>query len=497
MNSLILPFLLPFLAGVIGFLDRKPSIFRRFYFSFFFLAQIGASFYLLVSTYYDFPLTLFIGSWPPPASIVLMGDSLSISLSLMSAILAFITLLFSFFEFPLENEPSMRLPFFAILNTGIQLAFLTGDLFNFYVALEILLASSYALMCLESAKEKLKHSFPYIAINLIGTSLFLLGIGITYSQAGTLNMADLAIFFASNTYEPLVRVGLLLIVFVLLLKAAVYPLCYWLPESYPIVSFSTASFFSAILTKVGLYGLIRLFNTLLGEIPFEFSEILLFLSGLTMLIGVLGALSKDTLKEILSYHSISQIGYMIFVITNPSRFGIEATLFFMFHHSFVKASLFLIGGAAAQGVKTEKIYLMGGVYDYSPFLSFLFFLQALSLAGLPPLSGFWVKYFSISSGVAKEQYGTVTIALITSLLTLISMIKVWHYAFWTKKRFRDWSKFPYTSAVRGMSLLSLALTLITLTMGFYVEGWFRFFDKISVELLDREQYQKAVLPERF
>jgi multicomponent Na+:H+ antiporter subunit D len=326
-----------------------------------------------------------------------------------------------------------------VLLLGVNWSFITGDLFNLFVAYEVMLIGSYGVMMVGASKQQVRQTMKYISINVIGSTLFVIGCGLVYATLGTLNMADIALRSAQLEGERaalLTAVSMLLMV-VFALKAAAFPLFFWLPDSYPIVPAGMNGYFAGLLTKVGVYSLLRMFVLCFRQPGAELVlEVLLVLSGFTMLFGVLGAMCQWEVRKILSWHIISQVGYMVMGIglaasgADIAQAAVAATIFYIVHHIVVKSSLFLIGGIAGRVSGSQEIREMGGIIGLAPGVAGLFLVAAFSLAGMPPFSGFFAKLVLIRAGLAGGHSVIVLVSLVTSFLTLYSMSKIWSYAFW-------------------------------------------------------------------
>lgn len=428
MISVIFPIIIPLLFAIASGLCRKDHWLTT-------LKVTGSSLHTMVSAFLLWSclqgqiLVTVIGDWLPPYGIVLAADLFS-SLFLFTISLIFLaTNIYGIVEGGKETH-MLRIPLIFILQSGISLSLLTADFFNLFVSFEMMLVASYALVTLELPEKNLKWAFSYLLINLIGTLGFLCAAAMIYGYTGHLNMAALSELLKDQNNNPLLLGWGYLLLGVFGLKAAIFPLFFWLPKTYSHLPPSLAALFAGSLTKVGIYVLIRVFVVLLPAPLGNLNTILLVISTFTMILGVLGAVSCTTIRGILSYHIISQIGYMILGLSLYTPLAIAAALLFIIHNIWVKVSLFLIGGVAAQASGTDDLKKMGNLSLAMPWLAASFLIQAFSLAGLPPLSGFWGKYLLVLETIKMENYFTAAIALLTSWLTLFSMIKIWIGAFW-------------------------------------------------------------------
>jgi len=380
-------------------------------------------------------VVLRMGDWPAPYGIILVADVLSLTMVALTMTIALAVTLFSLPTVDTGRQDHFYYPLFFILLMGVNGAFLTGDIFNLFVFFEILLIASYALMVLGSEAGQLRETVKYLVINLIASTFFIVGLALTYRTLGTLNMADLALRIQILPgSSPLVTVLALVFLFVFGTKAAIFPLYFWLPGPYFPPPAGICTFFAGILTKVGVYAIFRTFTLIFRHEPSVTHELLLALSACTMILGVLGAISQMDMKRILSYHIISQIGYMILGIGLFTPQALAGALFYIVHHVIVKSALFLVSGVVLETTGTTSLKAVGGLQARSWALSALFLIAALSLAGLQPFSGFFSKLIILQAGVATGRYGYVGVGLLGSLLTLFSMLKIWNGIFWGEER---------------------------------------------------------------
>jgi multicomponent Na+:H+ antiporter subunit D len=433
-------------------------------------------------------LVSMMGNWPPPFGIALVADLLSTIMVVLSATMGLTVLLYSFGDINRRREQWGYYPLFHLLLMGINGSFLTGDLFNLFVFFEVMLIASYVLLSLGGEPGQLQESFKYLVLNLLASTVFVASVGILYSVTGTLNMADLSLKIAQTEHSGLMTALSMLFLFVFGAKAAIFPLFFWLPDSYPEPPTAVSAIFGGLLTKVGVYALIRTFTLLfVHDIAFTHGFILL-LAALTMIIGVLGAIVQNHFKRILSYHIISQIGYMILGLGLYTPLALAGSVFYIIHHITVKTALFLVSGITERATGTQELKEMGGLLNTHPLVATLFLLAALSLAGMPPLSGFFAKLALLTAGVQEGQYVYVSVALFGSLLTLVSMSKIYVYVFWGEEKPKR------TRTVRHLDLLlpTAFLVLITVLLGLMGEPVFALAQQTATQLFSRETYIHAV-----
>jgi multicomponent Na+:H+ antiporter subunit D len=490
-NSVAWPILLPIVTALFCLLIGRASRWRRYFVACSAGVQVVFAALLTAQVIGREPLVMLVGNWTPPLGIVLVADGLAGIMLCLSATVALACILFSYAEIPLAAEQPLRLPLVQFIVAGINLTFVTGDLFNLFVAFEIMLIASYALLTLEANDRDIRQAFPYLAVNLFSSSLFLAGAGLAYAIFGTLNLAQISQRAAEMPGNPGVLLVAVLLTVVFGVKAGIFPLYYWLPNSYPILPFSLGALYSGMLTKVGVYVLLRMLCTVLPHTLDPLHALLAWLAGLTMIIAVLGAISRNFIRGILSYHILSQIGYMVLAIGFFTPLAIAGCIFYIIHHIIVKSSLFLIGGAAMFYNRTDNLARMGGLWKVSPWLGVAFLLQAFSLAGVPPLSGFWGKYIIVLVGLDQERFWLVAAAIVASVLTTMSMLKIWFGAFWQDVP-ENGALLEKAAPAQAMTVVICGMTALSLSIGFGAEYVMQLSQAAADTLLDQEQYRHAV-----
>ena len=480
-----LPILLPMLTAIVLLLAGRRR-WRRWLVALSAAVQLGVALVLAYGAYGQPPQVLALGGWAAPYGIVLVVDLLAAIMLALGALTALAAILFGLAELPTEDENPLRLPLIQFLVTGINLAFCTADLFNLFVAFEVMLIASYALLTLEADDWDIKQAFPYLALNLVGSTLFLVAAGLTYGMFGSLNFALIAERADAMAGTPQLTLLALLFLTVFGMKAGVFPLFYWLPNSYPILPSPVAALYAGMLTKVGVYVLLRIFGQVLPPDLSLPHLLMAWLAAATMIFGVLGAVSRNFIRGILSFHILSQIGYMVLAIGLFTPYALAAAIFYIIHHIVVKSTLFLVGGTVVVLNRTDDLEKTGRLWLATPVLGVIFLLQALSLAGIPPLSGFWGKYMIIVEGIRQQEWVLVFCALLAGVLTLFSMLKIWNGAFWasTSKEGvhvedRRW---------RPMAAVAGGMTVVSLGIGFGAEFFLRVAHEAARQLLDRSAY---------
>ena len=427
---LILPLLIPMTVAIISMLAWKSRRAQRI------LSVIGTALLfvsglmLLESVWQDGIQAAQMDDWPAPFGITVVADLFSAIMVTIAGFMGLAVAVYSLATMDRQREAFGYYPLLHILLMGVCGAFLTGDLFNLYVWFEVMLMASFVLMALGGERAQMEGAIKYVTINLIASAMFLAAVGMLYGVMGTLNMADLAQKLRDTPHLDLLTTIAMLFLIAFGIKAAVFPLFFWLPASYHTPPVAVSAIFAGLLTKVGVYALIRVFTLLFVQDVAYTHTIILAIAGLTMITGVLGAMAQNEFRRILSFHIVSQIGYMILGLGFFTPAAVAGSIFYIIHHIIVKTNLFLVSGVVHRLRGTYELQKLGGVYAASPALSILFLIPALSLAGLPPLSGFFAKLTLVQAGLETQQYVLVATALGVGLLTLFSMTKIWAEAFW-------------------------------------------------------------------
>ena len=492
--ALGLPIFIPFVAGVLAFLLRSNEA-GKWVSVGGAVATLAASIYLMALVLAEGHVAGQLGTWVAPFGITLVADLLAAVMVLITAITGLAVAIYALGE---VSERLERLGYHALYNfliAGVCGAFLTGDLFNLYVWFEVMLIASFGLLVLGGSREQIDGGIKYVALNLVSTIMFLAGIGLVYGMTGTLNMADLAGAMAEVENQGLVTVVAMMFMVAFGVKAAMFPLFFWLPASYHTPLFSVSAVFAGLLTKVGVYALMRMFTLIFtGDVGFT-HEVLLWASALTMLTGVLGAAAQTDFRKILSFHIISQIGYMTLGLAIFTPLGIMGGVFYLVHHIIVKANLFLIAGLGGRLAGGTDLNRIGGLYKSSPMLGALFIIPAFSLAGFPPLSGFWAKYLVVKASLEIEAWFIAFIALLVGLLTVFSMTKIWAEAFWKPHPDKVEPHFGrVTKPVLWASLTPIiGLAVLTITIGLGPQPFVEFAERAAAQLLDPSEYVETVL----
>jgi len=498
---LVLPILIPLATAALSFIVWRRGSLQRLLGVLGSAGVLAVSILLLETVRRDGIQVSAIGGWPPPWGITLVADLFGAIMVAVTGLMGLAVAVYSMASIDRRREAFGYYPLYNVLLMGVCGAFLTGDIFNLYVWFEVMLMASFVLLALGGERGQMEGAIKYVTLNLIASAVFLAAVGLLYGVAGTLNMADLAVKLREAPRPGMVTVLSVLFLVAFGIKAAVFPLFFWLPASYHTPPVAVSAIFAGLLTKVGVYALIRVFTLLFTQDPGTTHSMILVVSGLTMVTGVLGAVAQNEWRRILSFHIISQIGYMILGLGLLTPLGLAGSIFYIVHHIVVKTNLFLVSGVALRLKGSLELKRLGGLYAGHPGLAILFLIPALSLAGVPPLSGFFAKLALVRAGLAAERYLIVGVALAVGLLTLLSMSKIWQEAFWKSEP----EGRPVAAGAKGapgglrpagiavMVAPIVLLASITVGIGLAAGPLFDLSMQAAAQLLDPDQYIRAVM----
>ena len=490
----VLPVILPLkVAAITLWFRNAPDKQHRISLAGSFL-HLGVCAMLFIRVVQDGIQTMQVGKWPAPFGITLIADHLSVIMVMVTAVLGFAVTLYSRAEIGSRMLKSGYYTLINILLAGVCGAFLTGDLFNLYVWFEVMLMASFGLLVLGREKQQFDGGVKYVMINLFSTLLFITGIGLLYGLTGTLNMADLHLAVQEVQNPAVLTATAAIFMTAFGIKAGIFPLFFWLPVSYHTPPVAISAILAGLLTKVGVYAMIRLFS-LVFIFNISYTHGLLLISAvITMLTGVLGAAAYNEFRRILTFHIISQVGYMILGLALFTPLALAGAVFYLMHNMIVKSNLLLISGLTERISGSFELKKLGGLYRSNWFVALLFFVSAFSLAGFPPLSGFWAKLVLVRASLEIQAYGAAAAAVIVGLLTTYSMTKIWGEAFW-KPRPPDSDNFDAEKKHPDiwMFLPVSMLAVLTLIIGLVPAPFLAVAEQAAHELTHPEIYVNAVL----
>jgi len=404
-------------------------------------------------------LVYSVGSWKLPIGIALVLDGLTVFMLVTVNLMAFFIAIYSINYMERFTSKWKFYTLFLLMVAGMNGVVITGDMFNLFVFLEIASVASYALVAFGTERHELEAAFKYTVMSTVGSLFVLLGIVFLYSYTSTLNMADMANILAQKSASNITIMVSVLFIMGFGLKAALVPFHAWLPDAHPSAPAPISAMLSGVLIKsLGVYTLCRVFYNIIG-INSSLSLILMVLGTLSMVIGVFLAIGQWDFKRLLAYHSISQIGYVILGIGLGTPLGMIGGLFHLFNHSVFKSLLFLNSGAVEYATGTRDLQKMGGLMTKMPITGTTSLVASMSIAGIPPFNGFWSKLIIIIACVQANRLGYAFWAVLASILTLASFMKVMKYAFFGKLR-EKWNKVEEVPVFMKLAMVILALICV-------------------------------------
>lgn len=512
---LVLPFAAPIAAAALGTIFRRHLAIQRAITALLFAVLVGSGVVLLDATRDGAAVATRVGDWPAGLAIAFAADGLSALVIAVTTGMAILALLFAVVRD--EDRHQLFHPMTAVLLAGVLGSALTADLFNLFVTFEVMLIASYVLLTLRGGRAQVRAGAIYVAVNLTASTALLLGIGLVYGAAGTVHFAELAGVVAE---VPTARVGATLVFVAVAIKASLVPMHSWLPRAYVHAGPAVTALFSGLLTKAGVYVLLRLASVMFdGE--FAWQGLFLVVTSVTMVVGVLGAVGSTHIRGILAFHMVSQVGYLLLPLGLWSVAGLTAGLVYLAQYVFVKGALFLAAGTVETLTGTGALKELGGMLRTRPWVAMGFLFPALALAGIPPTSGFVGKFLLVRAAFEGQQWIVGAVAVVVSLFTLLSMVKIWTGAFWgepservryEREALRRWRPAvaggagdtgPVSVEATGPQRLggwrpalliapAVAVGLATIVVGIGIESLIQWVEPISRGLLDPSTYLEAV-----
>jgi multicomponent Na+:H+ antiporter subunit D len=437
------------------------------------------------------------GGWPAPYGITVAVDALSALLLPAVALVGAAVFVASLSTRPRRLTGGFFHPLFHALMLGVQWSLITGDLFNLFVAFEIMLTASYGLFIQAAEAPRLRFAHQYVLLNLVGSTFFVTAAGLLYGHTGTLNFADLARLARSGAFPPGATPVLATLLLAFVAKAAVFPVWSWLPRTYPTLPPLLATLFGGLLTKVGVYALLRVFVMTLGPVAGKtFGGPLIVAGCVSMLLGGCAAIAGKTIREVLLVGILAQTGYLtagiglaLSLTTLTGRVEVTAAVvFFLIHNIFCKSALLLCGGEARRLLGSDDLDRTGGLARSRPWLATMFFIVAMSLVGVPPLSGFFGKFLLAREAIEGRYFVAGGIAIGAGVLTLLAMLKLWTSVFWGEPPAAGPTGRPNTA-----TLAAAVLVLATLSMGILAGPWLDACRVAARTLIEPTPYLHAVL----
>jgi len=489
-NFLLIPILIPFFIGMILMFLQKNVPLQRAISLITLAASAIVSFFVMLKVNVDGVQSVTFGNWPVPFGITMVADGMSTLLVFTTFVLAFFIVWYGFEIIGTGREKHFYYPGIMMILTGVTGAFTTGDIFNLFVFFEVLLMSSYLLIVLGGERKQLRESIKYILVNVVSSALFVITVAYLYSVIGTLSMADISTKIAEINQPGIITTIAVLFLLVFGMKAAIFPLYFWLPGSYAAAPIPVLALFGALLTKVGVYAITRTY-TLFFVHDLSFThELLLILSILTIIFGCIGALATFNATQIIIYNIVIAVGVILFGVAQMNETGLEGALFYLIHDMIIKAALFMLIGIVIYVSGTANLRKMGGLIKHYPVLGWTFLIAAFGLAGIPPLSGFVGKFLIVQGGFESGNIWTSIFILASSLIVLLSVMRIFIYAFWGEEgQTVQINKVSY----RNMLVPTVILVALSVAFGIGAEWVTPFMDNAAKILVDPTIYVDAVM----
>lgn len=492
-NLPVFPIVIPALAAILMmFMPKQVQLQRAMALGALVITAI-VSLFLVHTVSTEGIQTLNLGNWQAPFGITLVSDMLSALLVTTSTLLTLFIVWFAVHYFSDSYEGNYLYISMLFLLVGVNGAFTTGDIFNLFVFFEVFLMSSYVLIVLGGRGVQLRESIKYLLVNIIASALFVMSVALLYGVTGTLNIADLAMKIPLVDNPNVITVIGVLFVIVFGMKGALVPLHYWLPGAYVVAPTPILAMFGALLTKVGVYSILRTY-TLLFDGNGEFLQtFLMVLAVLTIFIGMIGAIAYNDVKLIIIYNIMIAVGVILYGISVNTQTSLEGSLYYLIHDMIIKAVLFMLVGMMIGITKSGQLRDMGGLITRFPLFGWTFFVAALSLAGIPPLSGFFGKLLIVSGGMDEGELFGPLLVLLSSLFVLYSVMKIFLNGFWGEaKREYDGPLVPYT---KRLIVPVFLLLIIAVAYGFGAEAIHPYITQAIEPLVNPEIYIDAVIKE--
>ncbi|MDW0113563.1 Na+/H+ antiporter subunit D [Sporosarcina saromensis] len=491
-NLLLFPIILPFFFAIALLFFKEQVKVQRVLTLIGVIVSLGASLWLVKTVHTEGVQSVTLGSWPAPFGISMVSDMFSALLVTTTLVLTLFVVIYSFSSIGKERERFFYYPAMLFMVTGVNGAFTTGDIFNLFVFFEVLLIASYVLIGLGGEKKQLRESIKYILINVVSSAFFVITVAYLYSVVGTLNMADISVKIADIQQPGIVTVIAVLMLIVFGIKGSIFPLHFWLPNAYAAPPIPVLALFGALLTKVGVYAIMRTYTLFFVHDTAVTHEILMVLAILTVLIGCIGALAYFDLKQIIIYNIVIAVGVILYGAAQMNEPGVSGAVFYLIHDMLIKAALFLLIGIIIYVTGTSNLRKMGGLMKTHAPLGWVYLVAAFGLAGIPPLSGFVGKLLIVQGAFEAGNVWGAIIILASSLVVLLSVIRIFIYAFWGEI---PATSYPKTSnqTYKRLMLPAVILVVLSIFYGVGTEWLMPFMTDATDVLLQPSIYIDAVL----
>ncbi|MBX4928193.1 Na+/H+ antiporter subunit D [Rhizobium binae] len=446
---------------------------------------------LLAKVAAEGPLTMVMGRWLPPFGIAFTVDLFGALMAFAAALAGLAGGIHALADIGESGRRYGFFPLLMLLMAGVTGAFLTGDVFNLYVWFEVLLISSFGLIILGSERQQIDGALKYAVLNLIATTLFLVGVGILYAVFGTLNMADIAgkASDIGGTAPLMSLASLFLLAFAM--KAAAFPVNFWLPAAYHTPRITVSALFAGLLTKVGIYALVRVMVMLLPVERAELSLVIALAAAATILVGALGALAENDVRRMLGHVVISGIGNMLAGVALGNAGGIGGAVFYALHSMVLMTALYLAAGEIGRRGGSFSLSELGGLYRQSGGFAALSLVLFLAACGLPPFAGFWPKVMLVKAALDSGAWWLAAAILAGGFLTTIAFGRLFLFAYWRPAPMALAPSRPSWRTVLPVAVL----TALTIGFGILPERLLALSQAAAAGLVDPRAYLQSVFPE--
>lgn len=490
-NLIVLPLLIPLLTGIVLIFINRHRKLVRWVSGVSSIINIFIAASIVQNVRLDGVQILNMSGWEAPFGITFTADMFAALLVLTTALIGAACIFYSFYTIEEQRERHYYYALVQFLLVGVIGSFLTGDIFNLFVCFEVMLVASYGLIVIGGEKRQLRESLKYVLINVLSSTLFVTAIAYLYGSVGTLNMAHLSQRVAEVSQGGILTVIAILLLIVFALKAGLI-LYFWLPGSYQVPPAAIVALFGGLLTKVGVYAIVRTFTLIFYHDPGITHTLIAWMSGLTMVFGAIGALAYRDVNRILIFNIVISIGFLGFGLSTATEAGQSGVIYYLLHDMIAKTLIFMLAGLLIKAAGTEDTRQMSGWIRRHPALGWMFFVTALAIIGVPPLSGFVGKLLIVEGGLAAEQYLLTGIGLASSLFVILSLVRIFMNAFWGEEQeIHESAVQPSKKAL----VPGAALLILLVFIGLGAELLHPYIDQAGDVLLNPQLYIDAVLKE--
>jgi multicomponent K+:H+ antiporter subunit D len=493
----ILPILLPLIGGILMLMARPAGIQTQRILNLILVSLlVGVSLVSFNLASSDIQQVVLLGNWQAPFGIVIVLDRLSAMMLLLTSLLALAALWYAI-RTDTDKQGQHFHVLFQMQLFGLNGAFMTGDVFNLFVFFEVLLLASYGLLLHGGGRLRTRAGLHYVVINLVGSTLFLFAVGTLYGILGTLNIADMAI--AVKTVSPedqgIVATAAVLLLVVFGIKAAMFPLYLWLPGAYAYTSAPVAALF-AIMTKVGLYSIIRVHGTIFseqaGDLAFVHVQWVLLLGLITLALAALGVLAARALRRQVAYLILASVATLMIAIGINNELALTATFYYLIHSTLLGAAMFLVADVILKGRGTYADSLTKAIpIDRPIIVGSVFMVLAIALTGMPPLSGFFGKVMILNSALSHPWFAAIlSVVLVAGLLMIVAVCRSGSLMFYSVKKDKSEQSTPLN---KSAFVAVIMLMLVSPLMVIFANPLNEMSSQIAAQLYDQQAYIDAVL----